>query len=175
MSNFCTDAKDSPSWARSLRGSFAQSVQHFLLARCRGLFLCEYVSVQAIYSFEADDVLTAKIGDGAANIGLAVGALAKFTGDLGSQLCVNRTGHHFERARNLIVGEHIQEGGLPQRHSQGLLQRVIEDGVTRAVGKIADDNRVLFRELGSTVGGVKITHRCENADRSLGSRNENLP
>jgi hypothetical protein len=147
-------------------GSFAQGIQHFLLARRRGLLLSQSISAQAIYGFEADDVLTANIGYGAANVCLAVGTLAEFASDIRGEARIRWLGHHSQRSHNLVIEKHIEVRRLAQRNAKRLLYGVIENRIASGVGKIPNDNHVLFGKLGSSSARViKIACRRENSDQ----------
>ena len=67
----------------------------------------------------------------------------KVRGHLGREFRAGRTGHLLQGIRNVTVGEHIQERRLPQGNVECCLQRVVEDGIARAVGKIGENNGVL--------------------------------
>jgi len=128
-------------------GSFAQGIQHFLLARTCGLLLSQDISAQAIYGFEADDVLTANIGDGTADVSLAVGALAEFAGDIRGEARTRWLGHHAQRGHDLVIGKHVEVRRLAQRNTERLLHGVIENRIAGGVCKITHDNRVFLGEL----------------------------
>ena len=134
----------------------------------------QYISAQAVHGFESDDVLIAKIGNGAANVRLTVGTLTEVTGDIRREAGVRRLGHQAQRGRDLVVGEHVQIRRLAQRHAERLLQRVIEDRIAGSVGEVADDECVLLSELGCTVAVIEVARHCENGDHQ-GSRDDNLP
>src|ERR1700730_18597733 len=108
-----------------------QGIQHFLLARSCGLLLSQYISAEAIYGFEADDVLTANIGDGAANVSLAVGSLAEFAGDIRGEASIRWLGHHAQRHHDLVIGKHVDVRRLAQRNTERLLHGVIENRIAR--------------------------------------------
>jgi hypothetical protein len=121
---------------------------------------------QAIYGFEADDVLTANIGDGAANVCLAVGTLAEFASDIRGEARIRWLGHHSQRSHNLVIEKHIEVRRLAQRNAKRLLYGVIENRIASGVGKIPNDNHVLFGKLGSSSARViKIACRRENSDQ----------
>ena len=128
-------------------GSFAQGIQHFLLARSCGLLLSQYISAQAVHGFQSDDVLTANIGDGAANVSFAVGTLAEFAGDIRGKARTRWLGHHAQRGHNLVIGKHVEVRRLAQRNTERLLHGVIENRIAGGVCKIGQHDSVFLGEL----------------------------
>ena len=109
--------------------------------------LSQYVSAEAVRGFQSDDVLIANIGDGAADVSLAVGALAEFAGDIRGKARTRWFGHHAQRGHNLVIGKHIEVRRLLQRNTERLLHGVIENRIARGVGEVAQHKGVFLGEL----------------------------
>jgi hypothetical protein len=111
-----------------LLGSFFGCRRHRLFG--------QRISVLAIHRLQAQDKFAAQIANRSGDISLTAGALAKLAGDLGREFCAHRTGHRLQHLRDFTVREHIEERRLPQGDVERRLERVVEDCIARAVGKI---------------------------------------
>src|SRR3984885_1144390 len=99
------------------------------------LLLRDDVAGGAIHGFDADDVFVVEAGDGAFDNGGALGALADFAGDFGSEMSVSRLAHQAERLLDALFGDDAQEGRLFELDGESLFESVVEDGVTGGVGE----------------------------------------
>ena len=85
---------------------------------------------------------------------------------------LGRTGHQLQGLRDFAVGEHIQERRLPQGNVERRLQRVVEDRIARAVGKIGENDGVfLGQALALLMRTIVKPARHEQGDQQDGNRN----
>ena len=143
-SNFCTVARDSPSFAAQPGCRRPQRVQHLFLGRRGHLLLGQRVSILAIHRLQSQHVFAAQTANRSGDVSLAAGPLAKLAGHLGREFRAGRTGHLLQGLRNFAVGEHIQERRLPQGNVERRLQRVVEDRIARAVGEVGENDGVFL-------------------------------
>ena len=143
-SNFCTVASDSPNSARSLDAASPSASSTFSLDAA---VTCSSASVSPFWQFTAFNPSTYSLpraADRSGQVGLAARPLAKLAGYFGRKFRVGRTGHQLQGLRHFAVGEHIQERRLPQRDGERCLQRVVEDRITGAVGKVGENDGVFL-------------------------------
>src|ERR1700676_2041833 len=88
--------------------------------------------------------MAAQAGDLTTQQGLASCAQAKLPPHVPSDVFVRGTAHHSQSLPSSAVGEHVQEGRLAQGNAKCRLQRVVEYRITRAVGKIDENDGVLI-------------------------------
>ncbi len=104
------------------------------------------VAALAIHRLQSQHVLAAQAGNGPGNVCLAARALAELTGDVGREPGVGRTCHQLQCLRDFVLGKHIQERRLVQRNVECGLERVVEDRIARAVGKVGENDGVFVGE-----------------------------
>src|SRR5580693_4310823 len=96
-------------FATQLARCLAQPIENLFLGCGGNLLLCEGISVLAIYSFQAEEVLAANACDGASDPSLAVCALADFLSDFRRKARVGGPRHESQRLTDPVVRENIQE------------------------------------------------------------------
>src|SRR5213076_461223 len=96
------------------------------------------VSTLTIHCFQTDDILGSEASNCSGNISFASRPLAEFASYVRRQWSTRRTGHQLQTRRDLILRKHVQKGRLVQRNGQRLFECVIENRITRAVGKISE-------------------------------------
>jgi hypothetical protein len=131
-------------FAAQLRCRLTQRVQHVLLGRHRNLVLGQCVSVLTIHCFQFQYILAPQTADSSRNVSLAAHSLAKLADHLGRELRIGWTGHLLQGLRHVSVGEHIQKRRLPQGNVERRLQSIVENSIASAVGKIGENEGVLF-------------------------------
>ena len=102
--------------------------------------------------------------------------LAKLAAYLGREFRACRTGHLLQGLGDFAVGEHIQERRLPQGDGERRLQCVIEHWITCVVGKIGDNDGVLFGQAVCALARTEVERsRDYNRDKYDGGGNTDLP
>ncbi len=132
-----------------------ERLQDFCLSFRAYLLLRNDISVRAIHGFDADNVFVVEAGDRAFEDGGALGALADFAGDFGSEVGVDRLTHQAECLLDALFGDDAEEGRLFELDGESLLKGVVEDGVAGGVGEVGEDDGVLLGEF-CGVGGAVI-------------------
>jgi hypothetical protein len=61
----------------------------------------------------------------------------------------------------LIVGDDVEEGGLTEIDGEGLLKRVVEDGIAGGVCEIGEDDGVFGSELRGSTRVPEVATTCE--------------
>ena len=80
------------------------------------------------------------------DIRLAVRAQAKLARNFRRQHGTGGTHHQLQCLCDLVIREHVQEGGLGQGHRQRRFQRVVKDRIAGTVFEVGDNDCVLLRE-----------------------------
>ena len=132
------------------RGS--QSSQHVVASRGLRFGARERVPVLAVHGLEADQVVAAHRADGAGQHRFAVRPHADFARHILSHAVVDILIHQLERGIHFFSGKHVQERRLLELNRESLLQRVVKNRVSGAVGKIGEDNAVPVRQRLVSVG-----------------------
>src|SRR5437868_2512402 len=139
----------------SRRGS--DCIQHMLFILGLDLLPGECCAIMTGDRLERNDVTFPEAGDGAVNSGRRAFAEAYFVCDWICDACARRQTHQAEHALDLIVIHYFQERRLFQLDGQALAKRAVEDGISRVVAEIGEDNRVFIRQLWRA---VKIKVAC---------------
>src|SRR5262249_55329913 len=125
-----------------------------------------------VHNPENQVVLRADLRNGALQYCGAVGAVADFTGELGSQAGVGRLLHHAKRLLNLLVGDEVQEGRLVGLNGEAFAQCAVENYVAGGVSEVGKDDGVTVRQ---GVDTAKADDGCESGGDHKSGKNENAP
>ena len=173
MSNFCTVARDSPSSPRSREVASPNASSTFSF---EAAVVCSSASVLPFWQFTAFNPITysaAETGNGSRNISLTAGALAKLRRPHPESIsCWIGRVISRRRLRDVTVGQNIQERRLPQRDAERGLQRIVEDGVAGAVGKIGENDRVFFGKEPASLMRTVVEHAANQRGRPARRRGQ---
>src|SRR5882672_4753504 len=109
--------------------------------------------------------MAAEAGDGSGKHGFHAFTKTNFASDVAGDALVAATPHEFEGFLNSRFGKQVQIGRLFELDREGLLQRAIEDGVSRGVDEIGEEDRIFFREGASATSGEETAYGDGNDNR----------